>query len=133
MVEAENGELVRQKARAVEEVEGHHGGHEVHPVREALERARPRRERIVGGDRERGAVERGEAEGDEDRDDERVERTRNKDLLAEEVVENTEEDAAEERRERAERPEDDDLVESGAHRSCSEVEKNLSQGVNDEL
>jgi len=46
-----------------------------------------------------------------------VERSRKKELLAEGVVENAEEDAAEERRERAERPEDDDLVESGAHRS----------------
>ena len=78
-------------------------------------------------------AQRGEAEGDEDRDDERVERTRNKDLLAEDVVENAEEDTAEERRERTERPEDDDLVESGAHRSWSEVEKNLSQGVNNQL
>ena len=58
-----------------------------------------------------------------------MERTRNKDLLAEDVVENAEEDTAEERRERTERPEDDDLVESGAHRSWRrlELEKNLSR------
>ena len=62
-----------------------------------------------------------------------MERRRCKDLLAEEVVENAEEDAAEERRERTERPEDDELVEGGAHRSWREVEKNLSEGVNDEL
>ena len=55
------------------------------------------------------------------RDDERVERSRKKELLAEGVVENAEEDAAEERRERTERPEDDELVEGGAHRSSREV------------
>ena len=85
--------------------------------------------------RSKNVLSAAEAEGDEDRDDERVERTRNKDLLAEEVVENTEEDAAEERRERAERPEDDDLVEGGAHRSSSDVRagEELEPGVNDEL
>ena len=78
---------------------------------------------MLSGDRERGGVEESAVKQEGEGRATAVLELATKKLLAEDVVE-TPRSTAEERRERTERPEDDDLVESGAQRSWLELYKN---------